>query len=124
MGILLLPDNRGEKTPYGSTRQLLIEEMDYLFPTIDLPVAIALLDLGKPGDFMEDIQPQSQPKAIEQPVDHAKGEKASPGPMTKEQHDPDPAASKRVWRSKDRILPRRNPILLRQILLKVFLSLK
>lgn len=93
VGILLLPDNRGEKTPYGSTRQLLIEEMDYLFPTIDLPVAIALLDLGKPGDSMEDVQ-QSQPKAIKQPVDHAKKEKASPGSTTKEKPDPDPADSK------------------------------
>jgi len=92
VGILLLPDNRGEKTPYGSTRQLLIEEMDYLFPTIDLPVAIALLDLGKPGDSMEDIQPGQQ-KSENQAIS-AKEEKTSPGPTTREKHDPDPIESK------------------------------
>ena len=54
VGVLLLPDNRGEKTPYGSTKQSALEEMDYLFPMIDLPVAIALFDLGKPGELMEE----------------------------------------------------------------------
>ena len=62
VGVLLLPDNRGEKTPYGSTRQLCLEEMDYLFPTIDLPVAIALFDLGKPGELMEEDSSTGQEK--------------------------------------------------------------
>jgi hypothetical protein len=62
MGILLLPAQRGDKTPYGSTRKLVEEEIQDLYPTIDLPVSIVLFDLGKPGEIMEEEQPGSQPK--------------------------------------------------------------
>ncbi len=47
-GILLLPANRGEKSPYGNTAELLREEIEMLFPTISLPVTICLYDLGEP----------------------------------------------------------------------------
>jgi hypothetical protein len=56
MGILLLPAQRGDKTPYGSTRKLVEEEVQDLYPTIDLPVAIVLFDLGKPGEIIEEGQ--------------------------------------------------------------------
>lgn len=62
MGILLLPAQRGDKTPYGSTRKLVEEEVQDLYPTIDLPVAIVLFDLGKPGEIIEAGQPESQSK--------------------------------------------------------------
>jgi len=52
MGILLLPAQRGDKTPYGSTRKLVEEEIQDLYPTIDLPVSIVLFDLGKPGEIV------------------------------------------------------------------------
>ena len=47
-GILLLPANRGEKSPYGNTSEMLRDEMEMLFPTISLPVTICLFDLGAP----------------------------------------------------------------------------
>jgi len=46
-GILLLPANRGEKSPYKNTAEMLREEMEMLFPTISLPVTICLYDLGE-----------------------------------------------------------------------------
>ncbi|MBM4308311.1 MAG: hypothetical protein FJ123_16400, partial [Deltaproteobacteria bacterium] len=54
MGVLLLPAQRGDKTPYGSTRKLVEEEIEDLYPTIDLPVSIVLFDLGRPGETMEE----------------------------------------------------------------------
>lgn len=47
-GVLLLPANRGERSPLGDTAALLREEMEMLFPTISLPVTICLYDLGEP----------------------------------------------------------------------------
>ena len=47
-GILLLPGNRGEKSPYGNTAEMLSEEIEMLFPTISLPVTVCLYDLGEP----------------------------------------------------------------------------
>jgi hypothetical protein len=47
-GILWLPANRGEKSPYGNTAEMLKEEMEMLLPTINLPVTICLYDLGDP----------------------------------------------------------------------------
>ena len=46
-GILLLPANRGEKSPYGNTAEMLREEMEMLWPTINCPVTICLYDLGE-----------------------------------------------------------------------------
>jgi hypothetical protein len=53
MGILLLTSLRSEKSPYGSTRKLVDEEIEYLYPTISVPVTIVLFDLGKPGLLAE-----------------------------------------------------------------------
>ena len=47
-GILLLTSKRSEKTPYGSTAQMVKEEIEMLYPTISMPVSIALFDLGEP----------------------------------------------------------------------------
>ena len=47
-GILLLTSVRSEKTPYGSTRKMVEEDIQNLHPTISLPVSIALFDLGSP----------------------------------------------------------------------------
>ena len=47
-GILLLTSQRSENTPYGSTSKMAKEEIDMLYPTISLPVSIALFDLGEP----------------------------------------------------------------------------
>ncbi len=47
-GILLLTSARSERTPYGSTRKMLEEDIQNLYPTISLPVSLGLFDLGKP----------------------------------------------------------------------------
>ena len=53
VGILLLNGQRSEKTPYGSTRELVTEEVKLLYPTINLPLSICLFDLGRPGVYLE-----------------------------------------------------------------------
>ena len=47
-GILLLPSTRSEKSPYGTTSEMLKEEMNMLYPTVSIPVTICLFDLGEP----------------------------------------------------------------------------
>jgi len=56
-GILLLTNARGEKTPYGSTRKMVEEDIQNLAPTISLPVSIALFDLGSPVIPQENGEP-------------------------------------------------------------------
>jgi hypothetical protein len=85
MGILLLTGQRGDRTPYGSTRKLVEEEVQDLYPIIDLPVAIALFDLGKPGESMEEVQIEDQEKgSLEVPAK----EEANNGVKTEESQDP------------------------------------
>ena len=45
-GVLLLPSQRSEKSPYGNTLDMLKTEMEMLYPTISLPVSICLFNLG------------------------------------------------------------------------------
>jgi hypothetical protein len=52
-GIVLVTGERSEKTPYGSTKELIEKEIELLFPTISVPVTIAVFDLGKPGAHLE-----------------------------------------------------------------------
>ena len=47
-GILLLTAKRSVKSPYGSSADMVKEEIDILYPTISMPVSIALFDLGDP----------------------------------------------------------------------------
>ena len=44
-GLVLLTGLRGRKTPYGSTVELVEWEVEHLFPTISMPVSIALFDV-------------------------------------------------------------------------------
>lgn len=71
-GILLLVSKRSEKSPYGSSANMVREEIGLLYPTISLPVSVALFDLGQP--FVAD----------EAPVAHASGHEAAVG-FTQEQ---------------------------------------
>jgi len=50
-GILLLTSKRSEKSPYGNTSKMVKEEIDMLYPTISMPVSIALFDLDDPEMF-------------------------------------------------------------------------
>ena len=47
-GILLLTSKRSENSPYGTSAKMVVEEIELLYPTISLPVTIALFDLGEP----------------------------------------------------------------------------
>jgi len=47
-GILMLTALRSEKSSYGTSRDLAKAEVEMLYPTISMPVSIALFDLGPP----------------------------------------------------------------------------
>jgi hypothetical protein len=47
-GILMLTSQRSEKSSYGSSLELAQSEAGQLYPTISMPVSIALFDLGQP----------------------------------------------------------------------------
>lgn len=47
-GVLLLTSQRSEKSSYGTSADLAKAEMEMLHPTINVPVMVALFDLGKP----------------------------------------------------------------------------
>jgi hypothetical protein len=47
-GILMLNSYRSEKSKYGTSRELAEKEVEMLYPTISMPVTIALFDLGSP----------------------------------------------------------------------------
>lgn len=53
MGIVLVTAQRSEKSPLGSTKHLVEQEIELLHPTISLPVTIALFDLGKRGFYVD-----------------------------------------------------------------------
>ena len=47
-GILMLTSMRSEKSSYGPSRDLAEAEVEMLYPTISMPVSMALFDLGPP----------------------------------------------------------------------------
>ena len=47
-GILMLTSLRSEKSSFGTSRELAEAEVEMLYPTISMPVSIALFDLGPP----------------------------------------------------------------------------
>ena len=55
-GIVLLTAQRSEKSPLGSTKELVEQEIQDLYPTISMPVIIALFDLGKPGNYTQETK--------------------------------------------------------------------
>jgi hypothetical protein len=52
-GLVFVTGERSEKSKYGSTKELIEKELDLLYPTISVPVSIAIFDLGKPGTYLE-----------------------------------------------------------------------
>lgn len=48
VGILLLNGQRSDKSKLGNTAELVRSEIQMLYPTVSLPVAVAVFDLGKP----------------------------------------------------------------------------
>ena len=47
-GILLVNSKRSEKSPLGSTSDLIKSEIEMLYPTIHLPICVALFNIGDP----------------------------------------------------------------------------
>jgi len=47
-GILILTGNRSEKSPLGNSVDLVKREVEALYPTISLPVAVVLFDVDTP----------------------------------------------------------------------------
>ena len=74
VGIVLLTAQRSEKSPLGSTKELVEQEIQLLQPTISLPVTIALFDLGVPSIYTDEA------------------EEGTPDVQTKS-NDPDPASN-------------------------------
>ena len=52
-GLVFVTGERSEKSQYGSTKELIGKELELLYPTISVPVSIAIFDLGKPGAYLE-----------------------------------------------------------------------
>jgi len=47
-GILMLTSMRSEKSSLGTSREIAGAEIEMLYPTISMPISIALFDLGPP----------------------------------------------------------------------------
>jgi len=56
-GILLVNAKRSEKSPFGTTADLIKAEIETLYPTIHLPVAVCLISTGEPILFDEEGNP-------------------------------------------------------------------
>jgi len=53
-GVLMLTAKRSEKSPYGSTVDMVKSEVEMLYPTVSLPMSIALFTLGEPDLYTEE----------------------------------------------------------------------
>ena len=53
-GVLMLTAKRSEKSPYGSTVDMVKSEVELLYPTISLPVSVALFNLGEPDLYLKE----------------------------------------------------------------------
>ena len=53
-GILILTAKRSEKSPYGSTSDMVKKEIKMLYPTVSMPVSVALFDLEDPIDIFSE----------------------------------------------------------------------
>jgi len=51
-GVLMLTAKRSEKSPYGSTADMVKKEVEQLYPTISLPVSVVLFNLGEPDLYI------------------------------------------------------------------------
>jgi len=83
-GIVLVTGERSEKTPYGSTKELIGKELELLFPTISVPVSIAIFDLGKPGALLE-AEAKAEASSIKKDIrskgpQNEKGERSEKSP--------------------------------------------
>ena len=55
-GLLILPGNRSEKSPLGESVDLVKAEIKELYPTISLPVAVALFDVSVSSQVVDAVE--------------------------------------------------------------------
>ena len=95
MGIVLVTAQRSEKSPLGTTRDLLCQEIEMLHPTISLPVTIVLFDLGKPGIYTEEgAMPDVKTEADEVNAEVAAETQAQAQDQDQENDNPDTGEEK------------------------------
>jgi len=82
-GIVLLTAQRSEKSPLGSTKELVEQEIQLLQPTISLPVTIALFDLGAPGIYTQETKEETP---------NEQAAESNPDPAGNHQDDKEPAS--------------------------------
>jgi hypothetical protein len=54
LGIVMITSQRSEKSKLGTTKDLVTQEIEMLYPVINLPVIVVLFDLGRPGELYEE----------------------------------------------------------------------
>jgi len=52
-GLVFVTGERKREKPVRTTKELIAKELDLLYPTISVPVTVAIFDLGKPGAYLE-----------------------------------------------------------------------
>ena len=67
MGIVLVTAQRSEKSPLGTTKDLVSQEIKMLYPTINIPITVVLFDLGKPGDLCDEAEMKADTEKTELP---------------------------------------------------------
>jgi hypothetical protein len=86
-GIVFVTGERSENSKYGSTKELIEKELELLYPTISVPVSIAIFDLGKPGAYLEgDTKAETASVTKDLPPrnpESEKGQEASPEEINK-----------------------------------------
>lgn len=76
-GILLVNAKRSEKSPFGTTADLIKAEIETLYPTIHLPVAVCLISTGEPILYDEEGNPYGSVSVSQD--DNQPAEKAAAG---------------------------------------------
>jgi hypothetical protein len=73
-GILIVNSKRSDKSPLGSTADLIKAEIETLYPTISLPVTVCMIDSGEPILYDEEGNPYGSVSVSQddnQPADEA-----------------------------------------------------
>jgi len=68
-GLLILPGNRSEKSPLGESVDLVKDEIQQLYPTISLPVAVALFGVGVSSQVVDAVENTTADNVTELPAD-------------------------------------------------------
>jgi hypothetical protein len=76
-GILLVNAKRSNKSPFGTTADLIKAEIETLYPTIHLPVAACLISTGEPILYDEEGNPYGSVSVSQD--DNPTAEKAAQG---------------------------------------------